>query len=392
MFLGAIASLVVKGMLKLMPGGVRRTVIEQCRTRGVLFSRGLIPLSIENASSWANQYSNTVTVAPVSQETWVEAPAHCVPGDELPIFEPEQVKTEQVYLDIRDDRFSLRNNHLLDEQGHVIYQPDLEFSMLPISQQILEPVSPVKGTVAYLSNTNIDNYYHWLGWILPQLQTYQRFVDLKEIDYFYLGRGSLSGYKLETLERVGITPEQVIQTGCTGDRLLATVAHRTSGGGGGIDATTMAFCRDLFGDAIAEAQTRPKRRFYVMRGDVGWRRVLNETEIIDILESYGFEPVSMDGKTVAEQAQLFAEAEAIVSVHGAALTNLMFAQPGTRVLELFPAGYFVKLYYLLASYAGADYYYLTGDRFLTEQAGNQLDILVNPNKLRALCRLAGLTD
>ena len=46
----------------------------------------------------------------------------------------------------------------------------------------------------------------------------------------------------------------------------------------------------------------------------------------------------MDGMSVSEQAQLFANAEAVVGVHGAALTNLVFAAPGTRVVEIFPPG------------------------------------------------------
>ena len=39
-------------------------------------------------------------------------------------------------------------------------------------------------------------------------------------------------------------------------------------------------------------------------------------------------------ETVENQPQLFHDAEAIATAHGAALVNLIFCQPGTKVLEL----------------------------------------------------------
>ena len=42
----------------------------------------------------------------------------------------------------------------------------------------------------------------------------------------------------------------------------------------------------------------------------------------------------MDGRSVAEQAELFASAEVVVGTHGAALANLVFCRPGTVVVEL----------------------------------------------------------
>ena len=63
------------------------------------------------------------------------------------------------------------------------------------------------------------------------------------------------------------------------------------------------------------------------------RTVLNEDEVIALLESRGFETLTMEGP-VRAQAATFASAEAIVAAHGAALANLVFAPPGTAVVEL----------------------------------------------------------
>jgi len=65
--------------------------------------------------------------------------------------------------------------------------------------------------------------------------------------------------------------------------------------------------------------------------------------------------------SVSDQIRAFAEADVIVSAHGAALVNLVFASPGATVIELFPAGALVPDYWKLATgVPGLDYRYLLG--------------------------------
>ena len=59
--------------------------------------------------------------------------------------------------------------------------------------------------------------------------------------------------------------------------------------------------------------------------------------MLEVVNARGFETVTLDGRTVSEQAQLIAEASIIVGLHGAALTNLVFGAPGTIVVEMLPA-------------------------------------------------------
>jgi len=102
------------------------------------------------------------------------------------------------------------------------------------------------------------------------------------------------------------------------------------------------------------------RRIYVARGSTPRRRVVNEDEVRELLVRRGFVTVSMDGKSVAEQAEIFAAAEVVVSVHGAALTNLVFARPHTRVVELLPANDPKPLFWHLARTMDLDYDLVVG--------------------------------
>lgn len=48
--------------------------------------------------------------------------------------------------------------------------------------------------------------------------------------------------------------------------------------------------------------------------------------------------VSLEGRPLVEQMRIFATARLVVAQHGAALANLVFCRPGTKVLEIFPRG------------------------------------------------------
>jgi len=112
-----------------------------------------------------------------------------------------------------------------------------------------------------------------------------------------------------------------------------------------------------------------------------------------LLEKYGFQAVSMDNKTVQQQADLFSSAEAIVALHGAALTNLLFAKPGVKVIELASYGYVNNCFYTMASYAEADYLYLQGEKI--EQNTNDLrnlDTLINIPELEDILLRASLNQ
>lgn len=75
-------------------------------------------------------------------------------------------------------------------------------------------------------------------------------------------------------------------------------------------------------------------RLYVSRRRAKRRRLLNEDEVTALVEAQGFTSVTLEDLPMREQMDLFAGASVIVAQHGAGLTNLIHARPGTRVLEI----------------------------------------------------------
>jgi capsular polysaccharide biosynthesis protein len=78
---------------------------------------------------------------------------------------------------------------------------------------------------------------------------------------------------------------------------------------------------------------------YLSRGaSANNRMVENEQQILDeVLLPRGFRILNPAGLTVADQIAQFGAATAIVTPHGAGMTNVLFASPGCRVVEMFPS-------------------------------------------------------
>ena len=65
--------------------------------------------------------------------------------------------------------------------------------------------------------------------------------------------------------------------------------------------------------------------------------------------------------SVEEQVKFFSSADMVVGAHGAALTNLVFCRPGTRVVELFSPHYVNPCYRDLCVAAGLRHAAVIGD-------------------------------
>ncbi len=138
------------------------------------------------------------------------------------------------------------------------------------------------------------------------------------------------------------------------------------------------------------------KKLFIMRGKVNGRIERNLPEIRVALEPFGFHFLTTDGLTVQQEADLFGNAEVVIAVHGAALHNLLFSRPGTKVVEIFPYDYFESSNYVIANHSTCEYFYLIGEPLPQGPVGtsfvdrNRTDVIVNLEKLLRLCRQAGI--
>jgi hypothetical protein len=203
----------------------------------------------------------------------------------------------------------------------------------------------------------INYYYHWLFDAMPKLALLKGAQLFEKTDYFLVPNYAFS-YQKQYLNYFGIPAskiingEQVKHLQC--DNLYVASAVRVH------DHHPKQMLEFLYSSLIHEKNTRAqKKRIYIARGDAEVnRKVINESELIDRLRKYNFEIHYLSGLTIIQQAKLFNEAQVVVGAHGAGLSNLVFCEAGTQVLEIFPDQYVRHLFYDVCNKRGIAYEYL----------------------------------
>lgn len=122
------------------------------------------------------------------------------------------------------------------------------------------------------------------------------------------------------------------------------------------------FIRDLAVQGYGLKPEPPTRRIYISRSDTRKRRIVNEAEIWKSFEARGFEEVAAAKLSFRDQVALFAEAEMVAGPHGAGFSNLVFAPPGTRVLEISNLERVKSVYFLLTKALGQHYVPVVGGK------------------------------
>lgn len=102
----------------------------------------------------------------------------------------------------------------------------------------------------------------------------------------------------------------------------------------------------------------PSKKVYVSRKLAPKRKAHNELEVELLLRKRGFEIMYTEQLSVKEQIKLMGETKFLISLNGAALTNMIFLPSNGKILELRNVGDAINhCYFNLASAIGLDYYY-----------------------------------
>jgi hypothetical protein len=251
---------------------------------------------------------------------------------------------------------------VMDIQGYTFGQEDyflpdcsyhrdrLEYSHLPKTKY---PVTQVAGRGLSLMSNASDNYCHFLFDCLPRLHLFQKAfqkagIELNDMDFIHLPK-PISDNAWSLIRQLGIDESKCIwaerQVGIQADVLYAATHP-------GLYLNYPRWVVDFWRTSVRCKIGEPQRRIYLPRPK-GRRKVANEEELFPILERYGFEILAMED--IVDQPQLFHDAAAIVTSHGAALANLMFCQPGTKVLELISLEHRLPYFYALSQLAGLEH-------------------------------------
>lgn len=96
------------------------------------------------------------------------------------------------------------------------------------------------------------------------------------------------------------------------------------------------------------------RKIFLTRRDAENRNITNQEQLLMALK--GWETVTLEGLSMAEQVKLFKEASHVLAPHGAGLVNTIWCQPGTKIFELQHIDFIgKKVYPVLSKHLGLDH-------------------------------------
>jgi capsular polysaccharide biosynthesis protein len=93
---------------------------------------------------------------------------------------------------------------------------------------------------------------------------------------------------------------------------------------------------------------KPDRKIVVLRPGAKTRRMLNSDELL--LKLKGWETVTLENLSIKDQIKTFATASHVLAAHGAGMVNLLWCQPGTKVIEIQDRNMLHKKVYPLLSH------------------------------------------
>ena len=215
-------------------------------------------------------------------------------------------------------------------------------------------------TCAVLATDGGHGYFHWLTDALPRLHILEqsRTQGLEGIDRFLINGGM--PVISESLECLGISSDKLLFTDAKFHYEVKTLlAPSLSSISGNVPTWACHFLRDTF--LKQRADVTPMPHLYISRSKANYRNVINEDSVRSCLSEYGFTPVNLEDYDFKTQIAILSQAEFVVAPHGAGLTNLIWCNPNTKVLEFFSPSYVNVCFWAIANQLELQYCYLIGE-------------------------------
>jgi capsular polysaccharide biosynthesis protein len=226
-----------------------------------------------------------------------------------------------------------------------------------------DPPLEVSGRLGALATRGDQNYYHFLVDAICRLGVMEQCPEIEPPDRWYVPSGA--AWQREILTMFGVPADAIIDADehpHVRAEMLVVPGLPT------VEVVNPPWTSDFLRTRMlphAAADAPEPGPIYLSRGaSANNRMVENEQQVLDeVLLPRGFKVLDPAGLTVADQIAQVGAATAIVTPHSAGMTNVLFASPGCRVVEMFPSSEILQPCYWRMAHAapGVEYRYLAGE-------------------------------
>lgn len=203
------------------------------------------------------------------------------------------------------------------------------------------------------------NYYHWMFHVIGRLSVLKALeIDIHDFDHIVLNKPykkfqeqSIKDFCLPQDKLVFIDNGELLQIE---NAVLPSYLY--------FHPMVPHFLRRHYLKNITSINT--SKKIYISRRKSPIRKLIEEDQLVQLLvQEFNYVEVFLEDLNLEQQALLLNECSHVIAPHGAGLPNIIYCNPGTKVLEILPYTWTNVIYWIYAEYQHLEYsVFLAGDK------------------------------
>lgn len=257
-----------------------------------------------------------------------------------------KIKDARIYTDNNENVAIIKNNLILP---HVSFQQvngkltSVKYNSV-IRKGTPSVIKNIKGKVFNLcQGASSNNYFHFLFDIIPKIYLISSKINLKEIDYFYIS--DPREWQIEILRILGINKNKLISSKkhnhIFADEIFSVdhpwydkgfIQHNVKK----MPKWIIYKNRKVF---HFKSKNKSKKRLFLDRSNSKYNhcQISNFDKINNLIIKKKIKSYQPEKFSFKSQINLFKNSSIVIGAHGAALANIVFCKPKTKIIEIIPS-------------------------------------------------------
>jgi len=257
-----------------------------------------------------------------------------------------EIENARVYTDLVEHVAIIKDNFIIPKISYQQINNELKDSSC--NKVLISGTNrfkkKIKGNIlSLLQGSSGNNYFHFLFDIIPKIILLEKKNLLKDINLFLLP--NIKNWQITILSSFGIEEKQLLNSSSyrhvEAEKIYAVDHPWYMRGFVNYEIRNMPewvvlSLREKFLKYSKKIPIADK--IFIDRSDSIYDhcKLTNNKEIIDFLSEKNFKTYQVSKLNFFEQVYLFNNAKIIVGPHGAAFSNIIFSNPGLKIIELIP--------------------------------------------------------
>ena len=254
----------------------------------------------------------------------------------------------RIYTDLNENVAVIKDGTILN--GHSYQQVNGKLESIQ-QNSILKNGTPyfqkkINGNIVnLLQGSSGENYFHFMFDVLPKLWLIESKIKFEEIDYFLLNKKI--DWQIKILSMIGVSS----------NKILSAKQYRHIKATRVISVTHPWYLEGYIQEQVANIPdwiiyelrahflnkniSKKNLKIFIDRSDSKFKhcKIINNNELISFLENKNFQIVKPEKLSLNQQIDIFNNAKIILGGHGAALTNIIFCEKNTNIIEFIPSSH-----------------------------------------------------